>query len=670
MPDLRDRFSLADEIDPRDLWGEARRRAAAPEVPSRALGRRPATGRRIVAAAVALAVFATAAVFAWDLSHPDLHFGPDPSPAVVDLASELPEGWSELPAPPEVRSGAATVWTGSQLLVWGGYEYTGYSDESSQADGFVFDAASRTWREFPSGPLEARSFAGTAWTGSEFLVWGGYGSTHSFSGGFSDGAAYDPETRSWSLLPEAPINGRAPLSVWTGEEFIVWGTAIRAGKYLDGAAYDPTMRSWRRIADGPIELTDATAAWTGDEMIVFGAALDGSNHSDTPTAVGAAYDPEADTWRELPPSELSPQAHTAEWLNGELIAWDYEHGTAAYDPNTNTWRALPRVPLSFGECGPDSAATAQFAFGNYCGQLALYSVAEDEWSDITPEQLRGWVLEPTAAGNAFLVMGHSLELSDETGEKFDRTMLAYVPSQPPIGEQIPPFLPSSEFGGGETRMPIVFPDGSRATLVFPNELGLEELGVQPDVSYLYSDDAGPEGRFEVIFLHDPDASIATYVEGSEPITTIGGGAEIWAMSEKWDARNQVQGAWIRLRLESWTVLVASTKVEDAVSVADYLRVRETSTGFPIVEAVGPLALAERLEGPALSIADTLPDPEESPRQVIFLSLAECNGSEADELPYYRSSCLAEGNVFARIYGDRAFLASVVEGLVIEDFRAA
>jgi hypothetical protein len=73
------------------------------------------------------------------------------------------------------------------------------------------------------------------------------------------------------MLPPAPIDARAPLSVWTGRELIVWGTAVRVDvRPRDGAAYNPATDSWRSIADATIELTDATAVWTGSEMIVFG----------------------------------------------------------------------------------------------------------------------------------------------------------------------------------------------------------------------------------------------------------------------------------------------------------------------------------------------------------------------------------------------------------------
>jgi hypothetical protein len=428
MSDLKERFSLADEIDTKDLWGEARRRAAAPETPSRAVDGRPAAGRRIAAAVVALAVFATAAVFAWDLSHPDPDLGPDPSPAVVDLAAELPEGWSELPAPPEVRSGAATAWTGSELLVWGGYEYVG-GNEDPDAGGFAFDAQTRTWSQLPASPLEGRSDMAFGWTGRELLIWGGWDGGFRDPPYFGDGAAFDPVAGTWRMLPTAPIGARTAFSVWTGKEMIVWGSRERAARRLDGAAYDPITNAWRPIADGPIDITDGSAVWTGDEMIVFGAALDSNNHADTPTAIAAAYDPDTDTWREPPASDLSPQAMTAEWLNGELIAWDYDQASAAYDPVANVWESLPDVPLRFSECRPVTVATSETVFGEFCGGTVVFSPQEGAWHREpmpVPDTEDGccWVHEPVAVGEVVLVPSN---LYDEPPGGTERRMFAYNP---------------------------------------------------------------------------------------------------------------------------------------------------------------------------------------------------------------------------------------------------
>lgn len=221
-------------------------------------------------------------------------------------------------------------------------------------------------------------------------------------------------------------------------------------------------------------------------------------------------------------------------------------------------------------------------------------------------------------------------------------------------------------------MPLAFPDGTRATLVFPGELGLEEVGVQPDVSYIWRDDPSP--RYPIVFLHDPNASIRTYVGGGEPIAIVDG-REVWAMSDEWEShRNQLQGVWVRLRLDSWTVLLASTTVEDAVAVADYLHMDETLTGFPVVVAVGPVALATGFgesEGPQLGFGEASPEPDRVSQldAAIFLSPDGCNGGSAVS-GTYASLCLAGENVFASIYGDREFVRSAFEGLRVQDFRQA
>jgi hypothetical protein len=324
---------------------------------------------------------------------------PDRTPVNPIQLADLPPGWTELPPPPEAREQAAAVWTGEELLVWGG---DGHLD-----DGAAYDPAAGTWREMAPSPLAARELPAAAWTGEELLVWGG-------DGHLDDGAAYDPATDTWRPLPPAPIDGRAPLSVWTGRELIVWGTVQRSGVPRDGAAYDPATDTWRAIADGPIGLTDATAAWTGDEMIVFGAELDGNNVPSTPTAIGAAYDPVTDTWRRLPDSPLSPQASTAVWTGQELIAWDYLLGAAAYDPAADSWRALPDVPLDTMECYPRSVVVGEIVFGDYCGQLAVYDTADGRWYEVARPGERWFQLVP--AGPVVLVLG---SIDDEPA------MLAY-----------------------------------------------------------------------------------------------------------------------------------------------------------------------------------------------------------------------------------------------------
>src|SRR5439155_1033290 len=59
------------------------------------------------------------------------------------------------------------------------------------------------------------------WTGSQMIVWGGVGS----GGYFNTGGKYDPSTDSWTATSTigAPSARTLPNSVWTGSEMIVWG---------------------------------------------------------------------------------------------------------------------------------------------------------------------------------------------------------------------------------------------------------------------------------------------------------------------------------------------------------------------------------------------------------------------------------------------------------------
>jgi hypothetical protein len=91
-------------------------------------------------------------------------------------------------------------------------------------------------------------------------------------------------------------------------------------------------------------------------MIVFGAALHGGSFPETPVAIGAAYDPVADSWRRIADSELSPQASTASWTGSGMVAWDYLNRSQTYDPVLDGWSHVEEVPLPSAECTPQSAS--------------------------------------------------------------------------------------------------------------------------------------------------------------------------------------------------------------------------------------------------------------------------------------------------------------------------
>jgi hypothetical protein len=441
MGDLKGQLRRADQMRMPDIWSEAHRRAASDASPEVQVHGGPSTTGRLVAAVVAFAVFAAGGALLWRATRPTPPEVRSPSPSpqpAPDVLGGLTSGWTELASPPDLRCCAATAWTGSELLVWSGYVYTGFSDEVEESDGFIFDPISGRTRPMAPSPLTPRSVPASAWTGDELLVWGGQ---HAAGPPFhDDGAAYDPATDSWRMLPPSPLSARVPLSVWTGSEWILWGTGIRRDdRPLDGATYDPDTNTWRSIATGPIELTDATAVWTGTEMIVFGAALHGGNHPETPTAIAAAYDPRADTWRTLPPSPLDTNSNTAVWNGSELVALDYYHASAAYDPRTDSWRDLGRVPGDDCEGGlSGSVAIDGDVLAIDCGEALLFGKGSDGWVDVTPaDGIFGFAFLPFASTqpmSAALVFG--------IGDDFDPSgLFAYrPPSDARAGEDIDPVV--------------------------------------------------------------------------------------------------------------------------------------------------------------------------------------------------------------------------------------
>ncbi|MDQ3964709.1 MAG: hypothetical protein M3277_12495 [Actinomycetota bacterium] len=375
-------------------------------------GRRRRRGRYIVyaAAAVVAGVVVTTGSRAIDLANRENESIPA-APATTPPAADFAPGWTQLPSSPEVRTGPAAAWTGTQLLVWGGYVYTGYSDEAPAANGFFWDATTEAWASLPESPLHPRSFPAAAWTGRELIVWGGWDGVEAF---FDDGAAFDPETGEWRSLPESPLTPRAPLSVWTGSELLVWGTDVRVDDpHRDGAAYDPESDTWRTIAPAPIALTDATAVWSGSEMIVFGARLGRNNDAATETAIGAAYDPATDSWRQLTDSTLSPQASTAAWDGREMIAWDYLNESAAYDPARDRWRSLPQVPLDSMECVPEALSLGESVFGHYCGESVEFDRSRDGWRVVSHREILGTGATLVSGDRSVFLMVRGVETKKE-----------------------------------------------------------------------------------------------------------------------------------------------------------------------------------------------------------------------------------------------------------------
>lgn len=147
--------------------------------------------------------------------------------------------WAAMaPAPAKLgaRDTGAGVWTGEELLVWGGYGRSADCTPCLHADGAAYDLATDTWTPIAGSPLSGRGGHRAVWTGREMIVWGGFDTEMR-----SDGARYRPTSDLWSPVIAGPLAGRQHhVMVWTGRQLLVWGGEGASGKLADGAAL--TMR--------------------------------------------------------------------------------------------------------------------------------------------------------------------------------------------------------------------------------------------------------------------------------------------------------------------------------------------------------------------------------------------------------------------------------------------
>jgi hypothetical protein len=309
------------------------------------------------------------------------------------------EGLTALPAPPRLLVSAVEVWTDRGLVLWGGNERFG--DPPHYNEGYLFDARNLTWHKIAPSPLAGRSWAAGVWTGSEVVIWGGADGQAVNEEVLNDGAAYDPTTDTWRSIAPAPISTSILDSVWTGTEMLVFGDGA-------SAAYDPVNDAWRTIPDPPVDLSQADAVWTGREAVLLGAYLASSdNASRTQTAVGAAFDPSSMSWRSLPASDLDPQATTAVWDGAHVVALDYLLGGSLFDPyGVQTWSRMPRMPFNACEGYPQAAASHGVVLAQFCGDTGTLSSGDELWHVTGQGELPyGFDLSPIAAGDAFVLLG-------------------------------------------------------------------------------------------------------------------------------------------------------------------------------------------------------------------------------------------------------------------------
>jgi hypothetical protein len=141
---------------------------------------------------------------------------------------------------PTARTDHTEVWTGKEVIVWGGSEAPVAGVNDTMATGGRYDPLLDQWTPMAQGGGPVNNVGHTSiWTGSEMIVWGGSEATTS-AGGYK----YDPATDRWAQLSDqgAPVPRTNHTAVWTGSAMLIWGGmrgAAPAEYLLSGGIYHP-----------------------------------------------------------------------------------------------------------------------------------------------------------------------------------------------------------------------------------------------------------------------------------------------------------------------------------------------------------------------------------------------------------------------------------------------
>jgi len=250
---------------------------------------------------------------------------------------------------PAVRGYHTAVWTGSEMIIWGGrFSSSPYYLNT----GGKYNPATDSWTATSTtNAPEGRRIHTAVWTGTEMIVWGG--SNSSMPDGLNSGARYDPSTDSWSQTSttNAPSGRFGHTAIWAGSEMIIWGGAYYWPPNYHfvsaGGRYNPVDDSWTATSTTNIPAPRSwhTAAWTGSAMIIWGGWDDDVNNIPG-FNTGGIYYPGTDSWTATSLTNApSPRSgHTAVWTGTEMIVWGSDITGGRYNPLTDSWLATSATP--------------------------------------------------------------------------------------------------------------------------------------------------------------------------------------------------------------------------------------------------------------------------------------------------------------------------------------
>ncbi len=253
-----------------------------------------------------------------------------PSVSVFSLGP-VGHSWSRIPDAPLAGEGAVAVWTGREAIFVG--VGNGWQVES-------YDPASMSWSIIAPPPIPQRRAPMVVWTGQELIVWGG-----SIPAGppLASGAAYDPAIDTWRTIAPSPVALTQGSTVWLWPRMIVFGGDGHSDTAV-GAMYDPVRDVWRSLPPSSLSPLADSAVAVGRSLLAWDY-LGQSQVGDFPVGnTEPTWEPVARL--PLHTVECYPDSTVVENdASREAFAWLCGHG-ALWDRSRAGWTPISGGPPS------------------------------------------------------------------------------------------------------------------------------------------------------------------------------------------------------------------------------------------------------------------------------------------------------------------------------------
>lgn len=280
------------------------------------------------------------------------------------------------------RGGASVVWTGEEMIVWGGCDAE--PCRTRFADGAAFDPDTGDWRKIAESALTGLWYHSAVWTGSEMLIAGG-----------STAAAYSPESNSWRPLPDPPFRVGFKLpdgsarrdyvgAVWAGDRYVIWDPRTD-----EVAAYRPETDSWVDLPSTGLDVDLGVLRWNGTDLVALGALT--SAFPDRVPLQGARL-VDAD-WEALPTAEPWDERHNiganpylSGWAGDVLVSWTDSGSdagrTMTHNPGADAWTQIATIPLPGSEAWPEPVSIGDRLLAFQHVGAAIYDSTGGRWVNV------------------------------------------------------------------------------------------------------------------------------------------------------------------------------------------------------------------------------------------------------------------------------------------------